>query len=755
VLDELSVFLAYPAEPPEVGDTIEAAVAELRLRFRLKQFETWRDINAVGQFVGSEVIESIEKSDCFFADITVLNMNVCFEVGFAIGCKKPCGLIREQAISSGEEEARSLGIFDTLGWRQYASSSDLFHILADAHKLEPLKYPMPEANTKAPVYLLDARDKTDSVILVKSRIKKAGLFFRSFDPEETTRMSPYEAIRNVAESLGVIVTLLPKRYRDARNHNFRASFLAGLAEGMQKELLILQLGDDPVAIDYRDMVRICRRPEDATEAIGSFAPRVTEAFQEQEHVTLPPDPTILGRLRLGASAAENEFRELGAYYVPTDAYWRARRGEIRLVLGRKGSGKSALFAQVRDYHRANRRNAVIDVKPEGYKLLKFKGDVIDLFEEASFQHMVTAIWEYVLLLELTYKILEKDRVAHTRDSKLFQPYMRLSELYHQEGYSTEGDFSERLSTLLEEISSDAKAQFGTGKRLRLSSAQVTELIYKHNIHLLLDEVCAYLRIKDDVWVLVDNLDKGWPTVGVDSTDIVIIRTLLEATRKIERQLGRNGVECHTIVFLRNDVYEFLVEQTPDRGKENRVSLDWIDPDSLRELLRRRLVYNKLPKDASFSDLWLRVAVSHVRGEESSQFVIDRSLMRPRVLIDILNTCKGFAVNRNHSKIEEDDILSGVEIVSQDLVNEIGLEIRDVYPQVNDAVYVLVGAGEAITRDQLWSIFIDNDIGESAWGQLLDLFLWYGVLGFKKPDHSEIYIYNVNYDLKMCTERVIA
>jgi hypothetical protein len=290
VLDEVSVFLAYPAEPAEVGETIEAAVAELRLRFRLKHFETWRDINAVGQFVGSEVIESIEKSDRLFADITTLNMNVCFEIGFAIGCQKPCGLIREQAISSGEEEARSLGIFDTLGWQQYASSSDLFHILAEAPKL---KYPMPKANTKAPVYLLDARDKTDSVILVKSRIKKAGLFFRSFDPEETTRMSPYEAIRNVAESLGVIVTLLPNRYRDARNHNFRASFLAGLAEGMQKELLILQLGDDPVAIDYRDMVRICRRPEDVTEAIGLFAPRVTEAFQAQEHVTVAPDPTIL------------------------------------------------------------------------------------------------------------------------------------------------------------------------------------------------------------------------------------------------------------------------------------------------------------------------------------------------------------------------------------------------------------------------------------------------------------------------------
>jgi len=37
------------------------------------------------------------------------------------------------------------------------------------------------------------------------------------------------------------------------------------------------------------------------------------------------------------------IRDLASYYIPTDAYKRALRGEVRMVIGRKGSGKSALF----------------------------------------------------------------------------------------------------------------------------------------------------------------------------------------------------------------------------------------------------------------------------------------------------------------------------------------------------------------------------------------------------------------------------
>jgi hypothetical protein len=194
----------------------------------------------------------------------------------------------------------------------------------------------------------------------------------------------------------------------------------------------------------------------------------------------------------------------------------------------------------------------------------------------------------------------------------------------------------------------------------------------------------------------------------------------------------------------------LVEKTPDRGKENWVSLDWVDPNGLRELVRRRLVFNGLSAAAGFQEIWLQVVGSHVHGEESSQFLIDRCLMRSRVLLDLIHTCKGFALNRNHQKIEEEDIINGVGIVSQALMREISLEIRDVFAAVGDATYILVGLGDTIAEDELIRRFKENGVPEEHCGKLRNLFLWYGVLGLKGREEREIYIYDekINYDIKM-------
>ena len=38
---------------------------------------------------------------------------------------------------------------------------------------------------------------------------------------------------------------------------------------------------------------------------------------------------------------------------------------------------------------------------------------------------------------------------------------------------------------------------------------------------------------------------------------------------------------HWIVFVRNDVYDHLMRNSPDYGKEMRATLDWDDGDMLR------------------------------------------------------------------------------------------------------------------------------------------------------------------------------
>ena len=51
--------------------------------------------------------------------------------------------------------------------------------------------------------------------------------------------------------------------------------------------------------------------------------------------------TLLEQLDLGGSVAENELQSIDDYYHETDIFHHTLRGEVRLVIGRKGAGKTA------------------------------------------------------------------------------------------------------------------------------------------------------------------------------------------------------------------------------------------------------------------------------------------------------------------------------------------------------------------------------------------------------------------------------
>src|SRR5205807_1821791 len=143
----------------------------------------------------------------------------------------------------------------------------------------------------------------------------------------------------------------------------------------------------------------------------------------------------------------------------------------------------------------------------------------------------------------------------------------VAERFGQDVRSEEGDFSERLLTLVDDIVARRKTMPSIS-----STPEVTQLVYGADIRSLSDAVSNYMTAsrKEAIWLLIDNLDKGWPVQSARTEDILLIRSLLEASRKMQRQFENRGTECHAIVFIRNDIYEHLVLDTPDRGKDTAV-----------------------------------------------------------------------------------------------------------------------------------------------------------------------------------------
>jgi hypothetical protein len=670
---------------------------------------------------------------------------VTFEIGYAIGLGKRVHLTRNSNFTRDSNLMDRIGIFDTLGFDLYTDEPSL-SALIKTYTLEngiPLRNLV---NSKAPVYVLQTPQSNDWMIAIASRIKKARLGFRAYQPADDARLSATKAIDHVSACLGAVIPLLPKEFSDAPMHNIRAAFVAGLAVAMNKITLILQPSDGPAPLDVRDLVKTFNHSDDIVQAVATFALDITERLQADDPLPLPKG-NFLAELSIGDSVAEYEFQTLGDYYIRTDQYKRASRGEVNMVVGRKGAGKTALFSQLRNEKRSDVRNIVVDLKPEGYQLIRLKEDVLDYLAEGARMHLITALFEYVFYFEICYKILEKDEVRHIREARLYDPYRRLLSVY-ESGAAGEGDFSERLLNLSRDLVEAFKKQFGSEKDQRLTASEVTELIHKRNIRDVREALSAYLKFKESVWVLFDNLDKGWSSHGLTSGEIMILRGLIDAARKIQHQMQSGGHNFHCVVFVRNDVYQLLVEASSDYGKESRAVLDWTDSDLLREMLRRRLVYNSLPDSTPFERVWSQVCISHYRGEETSQYLIDRSLMRPRNLIKLFAHCRGFAVGLDRARIEDSDFEKGLRAYSLDLITEADQELTDILGADTNLIYYFIGEGETFDQTRLEEIITGANVPTSKISKVIEFMLYYGFIGVKMEGDSIRYIFDVGYDMKL-------
>ena len=457
---------------------------------------------------------------------------------------------------------------------------------------------------------------------ILSAIKKSGLRFQTYDPKEQPRLSLQmpSISQDIDWSVRLPLVSFPCRLTV---HNARGAFVAGLAMASGAYVFVLQEGLEQTAIDYRDVVQHYVDSNQIQHLITPFIKQIYYALQSTRFIPITLPLRALETLDFGDVAAENEISALRSYFLPTAQYNDAKRGHAQLVVGRKGAGKTAIFYGVRNAYWSSQSHVVLDLKPEGHQFLTLREQLLSLLSRGLQEHVLTAFWNYILLVELASKIIDSDDRFARRDLKRLELYEKLVQITGTDPETEQGDFSERLLALVERIL-DRKQEIES----ITSPAEIAQLIYEKDIHELQDTLTKYIVYKDGIWILIDNLDKSWPVNGASNEDILIIRSLMEATRKLQRQLSRNEIECRAIVFIRNDIYEHLLRETPDKGKDTAIVLDWTDEEVFKLLVHRRMMAST-KIERSFDEMWAMFFESYIRGEHSFAYILRRTMMRPR------------------------------------------------------------------------------------------------------------------------------
>ncbi len=231
-----------------------------------------------------------------------------------------------------------------------------------------------------------------------------------------------------------------------------------------------------------------------------------------------------------------------------------------------------------------------------------------------------------------------------------------------------------------------------------------------------------------------------------------MRGLLDAAQSLERQLDHRDVMFRAVVFIRTDIYDHLVERTPDRGKESTITLEWDDPELFREIVLRR-IHASTELTSGFADAWQRIAPPLVGIEDSFTYLLDRTLRRPRDLLMFLSDAIQVALDRGHDRIEAEDIQHAEQGYSENMLVNLLFEIEDTHPQVPEVVYGFQGAPRVLPEASVEEI-IRAGAADLDGREVIELLLWYGVLGIRlNASGEEQYSYDVRYNVRRLLHQI--
>ncbi len=322
----------------------------------------------------------------------------------------------------------------------------------------------------------------------------------------------------------------------------------------------------------------------------------------------------INQIQWGDDSAEQDPNLL-EYFVTSEAFKRVAEKTKSIVIGRKGSGKSALrtkltetFSQEDDLHVINLSPKYNSIK----SILNDKSIVENFGQEIFFQHT----WLRHILLDTLCKVGDNAKGKYTDDSLEFARNISL------DLKRTSKDFVENIAEILKSIKIKAGSLGDFGLTLEKELRDIADVdALQHHLLSLCDSGAKFI-------IMIDDLDLGWDN---SETANNLLLGLLSATNSISG-LHEN---INTIIFLREDVYTILISQTQHSDKYRNVErLRW-GKKELLQILNSRVIYNYTQADEEIStDPFTKVFPETVGTANTNNWLIERTLSRPRELIQL-------------------------------------------------------------------------------------------------------------------------
>lgn len=387
----------------------------------------------------------------------------------------------------------------------------------------------------------------------------------------------------------------------------------------------------------------------------------------------------------GHIAAEEEASNLQKYFIKTKEYEDVLSNHHKiLVIGRKGSGKSAIYVALRDDLPRINKSVVV----EALSLQDYPWETHKKIRDTGVPNNQSYIksWKYIIWVIIAKRILNYSAPRKWRLtdylwwSRLFNENTRYIYRFLKTNYgSIAPSFTEIIKHRFHKIKSISFLGIEIGGSDDEAQKPIDFII--DIINTLQCRIISLLSTKIEYFILFDQLDLGWD--NSEETKQLMIGLIL-AARDIVRAVEQKNKKLHIIIFLRSDIYETLRFEDKNKLSSDVIELRWND-ERLKNLASKRI-------EATANGTWEDVFTNDTMRQKSSQlsYITRRTMLRPRDMIQYCVFAKNKAIEANKNAINNDNIYDAERPYSEYMRKEIQDECNALEIKIDSLFGVIQG-----------------------------------------------------------------
>lgn len=365
----------------------------------------------------------------------------------------------------------------------------------------------------------------------------------------------------------------------------------------------------------------------------------------------------------GEDEAKND-ETLGSYFVEFPGYEEILKGKKRFIIGRKGTGKSAILQKLRLDFESSPISFYADISLRDFPLGDFKS-LGDRGQQDKAKYV--SAWKFLLLLEIANLLVKDNSVEESIELEMVRKILKDN---FPEGFSMPDTIralrqnENKISVLTSIIS---------GEYSQKTSTEVVAQVHYNKAVKTIEELLLRIHSNSTFALLIDELDEGYQAKNTNTK--LVILSLLRAADEIYNTFKKSPFSCIPILALRSDIFDSLEDNDLNKLDDYVLRLNWTTDEnsrwSLKQIAEKRIEATVKAKHPEFSvtDYWSLVAVNNSVENGLWQYLCVLTFSRPRDIVKLLKYCSSTIKG---SKLT----LSDVQAVEGDYSNWFYREFRD-------------------------------------------------------------------------------